>query len=131
MPAGPMISELSSVGLKVGVENGKIAIKEASVIVKKDHKISEVVASTLIKLGIMPFNVGLECLAAYDGKENKVYTAIKIDKEGAEKQLKDAAAYSRALAFSIVYPAKEVIGLLLGKASAQANAISKLNQTQS
>ena len=36
---GPIISELSGVGLKVGVENGKVAVKEDTVIVKKGDKL--------------------------------------------------------------------------------------------
>ncbi|MFH1249247.1 MAG: 50S ribosomal protein L10 [archaeon] len=126
MPAGPMISELSSVGLKVGVENGKIAIKQASIIVKKDAKISDIVASTLIKLNIMPFNVGLETIAAYDSKEDKVYAAIKINKSGTYENLKSAFSNSRALAFSIVYPAKEIISMIIAKASINAKAIDAL-----
>lgn len=130
MPAGPMISELSSVGLKVGVENGKISIKESSVIVKKGGKISDVVASTLIKLGIFPFKVGLETLVAYDCKNDKVYVGIKIDREETGKQIKEAVSSSRSLAFSINYPAKEIISLLLAKAVAHAKAIEKLSNVQ-
>ena len=37
---GPVISELSNAGLKVGVENGKVAVKEDTVIVKKGEKIN-------------------------------------------------------------------------------------------
>ena len=131
MPAGPMISELSSVGLKVAIENGKIAIKEPKIVVRQDEKISEVVASILLKLGITPFTAELETLGAYDGKENKIYAGIKIDREKTEKQLKEAFSNSRALAFSIAYPAKEIIGLLLAKAVSQANAIERLNSSAS
>ena len=35
---GPIISELSAIGLKVGVESGKVAVKEDTVVVKKGEK---------------------------------------------------------------------------------------------
>lgn len=129
MPAGPMITELSSVGLKVAIENGKISIKEPKIVVKQDEKISEVVASILLKLGITPFTAELETLGAYDGKEGKIYAGIRINREETEKQIKVAFSNSRALAFSIAYPAKEIIGLLLARAVAQAMALEGLSKT--
>ena len=123
MPAGPMISELSSVGIKVAVENGKIAIKQESTIVKKGDKISEAAAGILSKLEILPFTIGLDILAAYDSKDNKVYANIKIDKAGTETSLKTAVANARALAVAIAYACKETITLLIAKAIMNAKAI--------
>lgn len=126
IPVGPMISELSSIGLKIAIEGGKIAIKENAIIAKKEEKISGVAASIMIKLGIMPFNIGVEPIAAYDCKIDKIYVGIKIDRKETEKELKEAFSSSRALAFSILYPAKEIIGLILAKAVAQARAVETL-----
>jgi len=51
---GPIISELSSIGLKVGVEGGKIAIKENTVIARKGEKIKPKVAEILAKNTFSP-----------------------------------------------------------------------------
>src|SRR3989338_3106221 len=63
---GPIIGELASVGIKSGVEGGKIAIKEDSIIVRKGDKIKPKVAEILTRLGIMPMEVGLDLVAIYE-----------------------------------------------------------------
>src|SRR5438445_7174841 len=51
---GPAISELSKAGIVAGVEEGKIAVKRDSLVVKPGEKISQIKASALRKLGIQP-----------------------------------------------------------------------------
>ena len=54
---GPAISELSSVGLKVAVENGKLSIKQEVIVAKAGEPIKENVASVLSKLNILPLKI--------------------------------------------------------------------------
>ena len=70
---GPAISELAGVGLKVSVENGKLSIKQATVVVKKGAKIEEKVVGVLGKLNITPMKVGFIPVAAYDAEDKKMY----------------------------------------------------------
>jgi large subunit ribosomal protein L10 len=63
----------------VKIENGKIAIQENKVLVKKGEKVKPEVSAILAKLNIAPFRIGLEPLAAFS--EGKVYVGIKVDKE--------------------------------------------------
>jgi len=77
---GPAISELSSAGLKVAVENGKLAIKLKATIAKAGEPIKENVASVMGKLNILPMKVGFEPVAAYDSVSDKVYRGIKINR---------------------------------------------------
>ena len=121
-----MISELSALGIKVAVENGKIAIKLESIIVRKNEKISEAAAGILSKLEILPFTIGLEPIAAYDSKTGKVYSGIKIDREETEEKLKKGIANARALAYSVSYVCKETISLLIAKAVMNMKAISSM-----
>ena len=88
LPPGPAISELSSAGLKVKIEDGKIAIQESKVIIKKGGKINELAANVMTKLDIMPFKVGFIPEVAYDTKTKQIYTEIKIDKEEKKKKEK-------------------------------------------
>jgi large subunit ribosomal protein L10 len=123
---GPAISELSSVGLKVAVEGGKLAIKQGATIAYKGELIKENVASVLVKLDIMPMRVGFEPIAAYDAKDKKVYVGIKVDKKKTIEELK--AAFSKALGFSVSvkYLSKENIKYFIFKASQEEKAIENL-----
>lgn len=126
LPAGPAISELSAVGLKVSIEAGKIAIKEGKVLVHKDEAIPANVAAVLTKLEIVPFQISLEPLIAYDSKKNKIYKEIKIDKEALTEQLKEFFTQATALSMHINYPTSETITLLITKANQELNALSNL-----
>lgn len=123
---GPAISELGSVGLQVQVEGGKLTIKESRVIVKEGQKISQNACDVMGKLDIKPFSIGFIPVCSFDINEGKLYLEIKIDKEGALKNLKEA--YGRALPFavSIGYLSKDTIGFILAKASAHANKINRI-----
>lgn len=124
--SGPVISELGSLGLKIAIEDGKISIKEKKVIVKAGGKINENAASIMSKLGIKPFSIGFEPLAGYDSQEKKIYKNIKVDKMKELEELKMAFSKSLAFAVKIVYPCKETISFLLGRANAEEKALSKL-----
>ncbi len=126
---GPDISVLSSVGLQPKVENGKIAVMKDKILCKKGEKINALKASILAKLGIAPFKIGLEPVAAY--MDGKVYADIKINKEEMLDDLIEK--YSRALAFavSLAYPSKESLSFILGKAASHEKAISALIKSDS
>jgi large subunit ribosomal protein L10 len=128
---GPAISELSAVGLKTGVEGGKISIKIAKVIVEKGKTIEKKHADVLMKLGILPFTIGLEIKAAYDSKDKKIYTNIKIDKEGFKNQLTSAFASARQFAINLGYACKETIMAILEKAQREAISLEKAVQSAS
>lgn len=127
---GPAISELGVLGIQIAVEEGKISIKQPKVVVKKEEKISTSVASLLQKLDIKPFTIGLEPIALYDIKTEKIYTEIKIDSEETAKNLKIAAVKASGFAQKIVYYCKETIGYLLAKANAEMKTLFKNIKTE-
>lgn len=120
---GPIISELSSVGLKVGVEGGKVAVKEDTVIVKKGEKIKPKVAEILTRLDIKPMEVGLGLVAAYEDGIIYQKDILKIDEAEFNNKLNSAAAQAFNLAFSITYTTKDNINLLISKAFNDAKAL--------
>ncbi|MFA5485330.1 MAG: 50S ribosomal protein L10, partial [Candidatus Pacearchaeota archaeon] len=71
---GPDISALSAVGLAPKVESGKISIMNDKVIIKKGEKINQKLASIMAKLEIIPFEIGIEPIAAY--MDGKIYNNI-------------------------------------------------------
>jgi large subunit ribosomal protein L10 len=123
---GPAISELSSVGLRVAVEGGKITIKLPKVIVPKGEEIKENVASVLGKLNITPMKVGFEPVAAYDSVNEKVYVGIKIDKKATLEQLRLDIGKALGFARARNYVTKETLSYFFGKANAEEKAIEKL-----
>ena len=120
---GPIISELSSVGIKTGVEAGKVAIKEDSLIVKKGEKIKPKVAEVLTRLGIQPMEVGLDLTAAYENGVIYQKDILLIDEKEFMNKLNNACSGAFNLAVFIAYPAKNTIKTLLGKAFNDAKAI--------
>ncbi|MAG07849.1 50S ribosomal protein L10 [Candidatus Woesearchaeota archaeon] len=122
---GPVISELSSVGLKVGVENGKVAVKEECTLVKSGEVISEEMANVLTKLGEKPMEVGLNLTAVYENGTIFLRDVLDIDEEKFMSNLNEACGSALNLAIEIGYPTKDTIELLVGKAALAAKAIAK------
>jgi len=120
---GPVISELSSIGLKVGVESGKVAVKEDSVVAKKGEKITAKVAEILTRLDIKPMEVGLALVAAYE--DGIIYNKDVLDVDEKEYLDKVNLAYSQAfnLAFNTAYITNDNASLLIGKAFNDAKAL--------
>jgi len=121
---GPDISVLSSAGLKVKIEGGKIAIQESKILVKRGEIVSQQIAAILSKLNMTPFKIGLEPEAAFS--EGKIYVGIKVDKEENITKLKQAFGKTIAFAVSIDYLTGETIPFVLGKAEMQGKSLYSL-----
>jgi len=120
---GPVISELSNAGLKVGVENGKVAVKEDTVIVKKGEKVNSNVAEILTRLDIKPMEVGLGLVAVYENGIIYLKDILEIDDKAFNDKINLAATQAFNLAFNIVYTIKDNINLLISKAFTDAKAL--------
>jgi large subunit ribosomal protein L10 len=123
---GPILTELGAAGLKAGIVGGKVTVKERSVLVKEGEIIPNAVASVLMKLEMLPFMVELVPVAAYNSNENKVYSNLKIDKEGALAKLKEAFATSLQLAIKLEYPTTETISQIIQNAEREAIAMNNI-----
>jgi large subunit ribosomal protein L10 len=121
---GPDISALSAVGLIPKVEAGKITILKDKVIAKEGTIITPELASIMAKLDIIPFEVGIEPIAAYT--DGKIYVDIKIDKEAAVLELEESFGRALPFAVEITYPAKETLDYIIGKAGIEEKAIELL-----
>ncbi len=121
---GPDISALSAVGLAPKVEAGKIAIMQDKVIVKEGKEITEALASIMAKLDIIPFEVGIEPIAAF--MDGKVYANIKIDKEGSILEIENA--FGRGLAFAVEMEIvnSDTLDMILNKAGVEGKVIDEL-----
>src|SRR3989338_4472753 len=63
---GPVIGEFGAIGIKAGVEGGKVAVKADTVVARAGEKIKPKVAEILTRLGIQPMEVGLDLVAVFE-----------------------------------------------------------------
>jgi large subunit ribosomal protein L10 len=121
---GPIISELAAVGLKAGVDAGKVTIKQDAIIVHEGQKINDKVASMLLRLGIEPMEIGLDVVAVY---ENGIIFDKKILDVDEEQYIKDIAQADQ-WAFNLAVEAgifnKRTVELMIGKASREGKSVS-------
>ncbi len=110
---GPIIGELAQIGIKAGVENGKVVIKEDSIVVKEGEKISAKLAEILTRLGIEPMEIGLNINAIYENETIYTKDILDIDEDKFRKDLEDAARFAYYLAIDIAYPTKGTIERLI------------------
>jgi large subunit ribosomal protein L10 len=74
---GPVIGELGALKIKTMVEGGKISIKEPALVAKEGDVITAPLASMLVRLNILPMEVGLNMVAVYD--DGMIYTKQVLD----------------------------------------------------
>lgn len=121
---GPIIGELGSIGIKTGVDAGKVAIKEDSLVAKEGEKIKPRVAELLTRMNILPMEVGLDLVAVFEN--GMIYTkkVLAIDDVKFAQDLDNAAAWSFNLAVEIGYPTKDTIELIVTKSFTEAKALA-------
>jgi len=112
-PPGPMIGELSRIGLKVKVEGGKIHILQGKVVVRKGEIISEKVAEILNKLGIEPLEVKLNVLGILHGKIFYSSDVLKIDEKEYKNNIINCYLNAIKLSMKIGYATKENIKIMI------------------
>ena len=120
---GPVIGELGQIGIKAGIEGGKVIIKQDKVVVKKGEKISDKVCSIITRLGIKPMEIGLDLVAVYEAGTVFGKDVLAIDETEFMAKIKYAASSAMNLSVFTAYPCSDNIKLLLGKASRESKAI--------
>ncbi len=120
---GPIIGELALAGIKSGVEGGKVAIKEDTVVVKAGEKIKLKVAEILTRLGVQPMEVGLDLVAVFENGLIYKRDVLSIDETEYKNRLANASRWAFNLANYASYPTKETIRLLIGKAYNDSKAL--------
>lgn len=120
---GPIIGELGMIGIKAGVEDGKVAVKEDTVVVKEGEEIKPKVAEILMRLDIKPMEVGLDLMAAYE--DGMLYTkeVLSIDDQVYMDNINKAASGAFNLAFNITYTTKDNIPFFISKAFNDAKSL--------
>lgn len=122
---GPVIGMLGKVGIKTGIEKGKIVIKEDVVVAKRGDVISGELSMILGRLGVEPMEIGLSLLAVYE--EGVLYTQdlLSVKPEDYLNKLSQCSLDSLNLAVYLGYATKETINHLMLKAYSEASALAK------
>lgn len=121
---GPVIGELGALGLKTGVEGGKIVIKQDHVVCAKGSAINQKTADVLKRFNIEPMEIGLNIVAVLEGGIIFTGDELKIDETAFNAKLTGAINEGRNLAVETCYPANEIIELLIQKAFREAKAVA-------
>jgi large subunit ribosomal protein L10 len=123
-PPGPIISQLSAVGLKTRIESGSVWINKDTLVVKKGEVISERLAAVLSKLGIKPVEAGLVLKAVYDDGTLITEDSLHLDIEGTKKLVEEAYRNAFYVSINSAYPLPENISFLLQKVHQEAFRLS-------
>lgn len=123
-PPGPIISQLSAVGLKTRIESGSVWINKDTLVAKEGEAISEQLAVVLSKLGIKPVEAGLVLKAAYDDGVIINEKQLLLDIDDARKTVEDAYRHAFYLSVNSAYTMSENVAFLLQKAHQLAYLLS-------
>jgi len=121
---GPVLSELAQLGIKAGVEGGKVAVKQDCTVCKEGQPIKLALASMLARLGIEPMEIGLDLVAIYEAGTIYPKTVLDIDETKFMSDLTTAASWAFNLAMEAVYLSKDTAEPLLQKAFREAKAVA-------
>ncbi|MBI4016442.1 MAG: 50S ribosomal protein L10 [Candidatus Aenigmarchaeota archaeon] len=121
---GPVISEFAQLGIKTGVEGGKVAVKEPKVVVKEGEIINANVAGMLARLGIEPMEIGIDVIAILEKDTVYKKDVLAIDETQFLAQLQTAAAEAHNLAIEASYPTTDTIQQLVQTAFMNAKTLA-------
>lgn len=121
---GPIIGELGALGIKAGVEGGKISIKEDTVIVREGKVISDKAASMMLRLNIEPMEVGLDIVAVFENGIIYGKDVLDVDEVVFHQKLMKACTSALNLAVFAGFPTKESTTLLIQKAYREARTLA-------
>lgn len=121
---GPIIGELGAFGIKAGIENGKVAIKEDKLVAKEGDTINAKLAEILQRLEIYPMEIGLNLTAAYENGQILTKNVLDIDEEAFLESIKQAYTEALKLTITTVIPTKDNITMLIQNAHKNASALA-------
>ena len=117
---GPIISQLSSVGIPTRIESGSVWINRDTVVARKGEVISQSLAAVLSKLGIKAIEAGLSLKVVYDDGLIIPGEELAINVEDYKRMISEAHLEAFNLSLSAAYPTAENITCLLQVAAQDA-----------
>ncbi len=121
---GPVISELGKVGIKAGIEGGKVVVKVDSIVAKEGQVISPELASVMLKLSIMPMEVGLDLVAVFENGFVFQKKVLAIDEKEYLNNLKQGHRWAFNLAVFAGIMNKTTVEHMIQKAYRNSKAVA-------
>jgi large subunit ribosomal protein L10 len=121
---GPIVGELSKVGIPAGIEGGKVVIKTTKTMVKAGQVIPKALAPMLGRLGVLPLTVGLDLKAVLELGVVYKRDVLNVDDALIMSQVTGSAQGAFNLAMFVAYPTKLTMKPLLAKAYNQAMGVT-------
>lgn len=121
---GPVISELAAVGIKAGVEGGKVAVRQDSLVIKQGEKFKGPLAAMLTRLGIEPMEIGLNLTHVFEKGVLYDRNVLDIDETVFMEKLMTAVSESFNLAADIAFLTTDNREMLIAKAFREAKAVA-------
>jgi large subunit ribosomal protein L10 len=126
---GPVLTELKQAKIDAKIQGPKVVISRDAVVAKKGEKISEPAAKILAKLGIEPFEIGIDVKAVWDHGVLYEGSVLDIDEDQVFANLVTGAKNALSLSvFAEIYNEQSAKFILM-KAAREALALeSKIKQ---
>lgn len=121
---GPVISELGKVGIKAGIDQGKVVIKQDSIVAKEGQVISAELASILLRLGIEPMEIGLNLVAVYENGMIYEQKLLAVDEKAYVANVVQGHTWAMNLAVFAGYTSPDTIKVMIGKATRDSRAVA-------
>ena len=121
---GPIISELGKVGIKAGIDQGKVVIKADSVVAKEGQVISAELASILLRLGIEPMEIGLNLVAVYENGMIYEQKLLAVDEKEYIRNVVKGYTWAMNLAVFSGYTSPDTIKIMIGKATRESRGLA-------
>lgn len=128
LPPGPIISQLSAVGLPSRIESGSVWISRDTVVAEKGEIIDARLASVLSKLDIKSVEVGLAMNIVYDDGTVITEEQLYLDPEEIRFMVEEAYNQAFNLSLNTTYPNPTNINTLLQIAYLKAYSLSLNSQ---
>jgi len=117
---GPILGELGDVGIKAGINAGKIEIKEDSLVVKDGEEINEKLAAILSRLDVRPMKMGLNLVVSLEDGTLFLRKTLDVDSEEFAEDIKQLHSDAVKLAYGIGIINVETAQLLVQKAETES-----------
>ncbi|HSU73146.1 MAG TPA: 50S ribosomal protein L10 [Candidatus Binatia bacterium] len=121
---GPVISELAAVGIKAGVEGGKVAVRQDSLVIKQGEKFKGPLAAMLTRLGIEPMEIGLNLTHVFEKGVIYDRNVLDIDEVKFMQNLMTAASEAFNLAAEAAFVTADNREMLIAIAFREAKAVA-------
>ncbi|MBR9700647.1 50S ribosomal protein L10 [Candidatus Woesearchaeota archaeon] len=123
-PPGPIIGELGGMGIKAGIQDGKVVIKEDATILKEGELADVEKAGFCAKMGMEPMRIGLTLTAVFENGEILTSKVLDIDEDKFMQDIATAASQASNLAYEIMYTTSDNIIMFIQKAHVEAENLS-------